>query len=378
MFASDVYLPAMPKMADYFLVSSDVVQLTLASYLLGSAALGLVYGPLADFYGRRPIFLGGMTVFLISAIGCALVVDVYTLIAFRFLQGCGGAAALVVSWVMIKDVFPGPQSTKIIARTAMAIVVSPAIAPVVGGHMTAAFGWRSVFILLVVMAVLMWLLLMAYLPETISKDTIAIKRKFSIRKVLKNYCKLLSNAEFLSYAMINGLLNGGKWCFITVAPFVFIDILHIPEEIFGYYIAGIIMGYIVGSIVTQILTTRLADRQLMRTGLSVSFASALVLMIFAKFYPDCPGYITIATACYFAGFAMLSPAASTAALETSTQMKGTRSSLITFVRILFSSLGALVGGLLEDVDFLATGLYLTASTIIAVLLLWRLPANHKS
>ncbi len=164
--ALNIFMPSMPGLQKEFGVSYGVVQLTLTLYLIGMAACQLVYGPMSDRVGRRPMLLGGLSVFVVASLIAALAPSIEYLIGARLLQALGGAAGIVLARAMVRDVFDRETSASVISYITMAFVVAPMVAPALGGFLDTRFGWRADFWLLTVLGALVLASAWVWLPET--------------------------------------------------------------------------------------------------------------------------------------------------------------------------------------------------------------------
>lgn len=146
--STDLYLPALPGMALYFDVSSDLANLTLILFFVFFSAGMLFWGPLSDKYGRRPVLLIGLSIYLVASLGCAISWDIYQLIAFRILQAIGGSGAFAVATAMIKDIYDSKSREPILAMVQSMVLISPAAAPVLGALLLKFTSWRGIFLAL--------------------------------------------------------------------------------------------------------------------------------------------------------------------------------------------------------------------------------------
>ena len=146
--ATDIYAPSLPQIAEYFNSPSHFCALTISFNLIGLSLSGLIYGPLSDRLGRRPVMLGGITLFFVGGVLCLFSPNITWLIVARFIQGCGGGVALVVGMASIYDTFKGSQCAKVLSRLGMVIALSPGLAPVLGGKIAAAYSWHMIFMVI--------------------------------------------------------------------------------------------------------------------------------------------------------------------------------------------------------------------------------------
>jgi MFS transporter, DHA1 family, multidrug resistance protein len=170
-FSIDTYLPAFAGIAETLGASPLQMQQTLSAYLLGFGVMNLFHGALADSYGRRPVILGGVAVFTLASVGCALAATPAQLIGFRALQGLATGAGTVVSRAVIRDMFPPADAQRVMSQVTLFFGVAPAIAPVIGGVLFVHVGWQSVFWFLAAVGAALWLANLRLLPETLHAPT---------------------------------------------------------------------------------------------------------------------------------------------------------------------------------------------------------------
>jgi DHA1 family bicyclomycin/chloramphenicol resistance-like MFS transporter len=196
--AIDMYLPALPTIAREFRVDASVVQSSLASYFIGIAIGQAFYGPLSDRLGRKPILYLGLTLFMISSIGCASAASVDALIAFRFLQALGGCAPIVIPRAIVRDHFDQAGSVRMLSVLMLVMGLAPILAPLIGGQLLVHFGWRAVFWLLTAYAAA-WLIVVAtLLPESLPS---ARRLRHPIQEVLGVYWRLARDRRFMGHAL---------------------------------------------------------------------------------------------------------------------------------------------------------------------------------
>ena len=188
--AIDMYVPAMPSIAADLGVSAGSVQMTLTAYTAGFAIAQLIHGPLADSYGRRPVLIIGTVLFALCAVIGALVGGIESLMYIRVLQGVAGAASAVVVQAIVRDMFNKEDFARMMAFITLVMTVAPLVAPMIGGHMAVWFGWRSIFWLLAVFAVLIIFAILWRIPETLAEEN---RSPFNLITSLRNYRSLFKN-----------------------------------------------------------------------------------------------------------------------------------------------------------------------------------------
>jgi len=219
-FAIDMYLPALPSIGKDLTAENGVVQFSLLAFFISFAISQLVYGPLSDIWGRKaPLYLG-IGLFTVASIGCALSTDIETLIAFRFLQGIGGAAGMVIPRAVVRDMHTGVQAARLMSMLMLVFSISPILAPLAGSAVIGFYGWRGVFYAVTIAAFIGLILLSTQLQETRPKKD---RADSSIASALAAYRLLLSDRNFLTLTFIGGLGISGFLVYLANSPFVLID-----------------------------------------------------------------------------------------------------------------------------------------------------------
>jgi DHA1 family bicyclomycin/chloramphenicol resistance-like MFS transporter len=212
----DLYLPAFPTLVHDFGATPGDVQRTLSVFLLALAAAQIPFGSFGDRRGRKPALYVGLCVFVATSLACALSRSIDSLIALRFLQGCGICAGTAVSRAMIRDLRSGPEAARLMALTFLIIGVSPILAPLLGSYLLAFVSWRGLFVILG-MAGLGGLLIVRFaLHESLPQQ----RRRPRDVAAWRPYARLLANGSFLSAAMVAGLATTIPYAYVTAAPFV--------------------------------------------------------------------------------------------------------------------------------------------------------------
>ncbi len=219
-FAIDMYLPALPSIGQDLGAENNIVQLSLLAFFISFALSQLVYGPLSDMWGRKaPLYLG-IGLFAAASIGCALATDIETLIAFRFLQGIGGAAGMVIPRAIVRDMHTGVQAARLMSLLMLVFSISPILAPLTGSAVIEFYGWRGVFWAVTIASFIGLILLATQLRETRPK---AHRAESSLGSAMAAYGALLRDRNFLTLAFIGGLGISSFLVYLANSPFVLID-----------------------------------------------------------------------------------------------------------------------------------------------------------
>jgi len=249
--STDLYAPSLPYLTDFFGTTPELIKLTISLNLLMFGFAQLIYGPISDRFGRRPVLLWSIALFSVASIACGLAQSIDQLLVARILQGFFAAAEAVICLAVFKDLFTEKEQVKGFAIYGMSIALAPAIAPILGGYIHVLFGWEYNFFLTAGVGVLTAILIYLLLPESTTPDPHALK----LKSILNNYRSVVSNKIFITYGALSGVALGLIYAFVTGAPFILISYFGIEIQHFGYYQAVIVVAFFLGSL----LATRLVD-----------------------------------------------------------------------------------------------------------------------
>ncbi|TXK48061.1 multidrug effflux MFS transporter [Pontibacter qinzhouensis] len=274
-FAIDMYLPGFPAIAEDLNTTISRVQFSLTSYLIGISAGQLLYGPLLDRFGRKMPLYAGLTIYIIASLGCALTTSVDSLISMRFLQAVGGCAGMVAAQALVRDIFPVNKTAQAFSLLTLVIAVSPMIAPTVGGYMTAAFGWHSVFIALAVITAIIMAGVHFLLPVgKLADPTISLRPK----PVLNNFLTVLKQPQFLIYMLAGGIATAAPFAYIAGSADVFMNIYKVSEQEYGWIFATIAFAMIGSTQLNHVLLKRFTSQQIIIVTLYYQTAVGLLLV----------------------------------------------------------------------------------------------------
>lgn len=272
--STDLYLPSLPLLTRALDADPGTGQLTLSVFMVGFAVGMLVYGPLSDRFGRRPVILGGIVLFLVASVACALAPTIEALIAARFLQALGACCGPVLGRAVVRDVYGREHAAKMLAYVGLAMAVAPAIGPIIGGQVTALLGWRFNFWVLAGYGVLILIATWFRLHETnLHRDPGAT----DAAQLLRNYAMLLRHRAYMGYVLVTALIFAGIFSFISGSSFVLIDGLGISPEVYGLSFAVIVVGFMIGSLLAGRLTLRLGIDRMIAIGTGVAAAGGLAM-----------------------------------------------------------------------------------------------------
>jgi DHA1 family bicyclomycin/chloramphenicol resistance-like MFS transporter len=258
-FSIDMYLPGFPAIAKDLHETVARVALSLSSFFIGISAGQLLYGPLLDRFGRKTPLYIGLVVYILASFGCLSAHSIEALIVLRFVQAIGSCAASVASVAMVRDLFPVKDSAKVFSLLMLVVGASPMIAPTVGGYVTAAFGWQSVFSILAVIGIVTLLASVFFLPESYQPDTsISLKPK----PILLGFWSVLREPQFYTYAIAGALAFAGLFAYVSGSPLVFMDIFHVNGKVYGWIFAFLSVGFIGSSQFNGLLLKKYRSEQI--------------------------------------------------------------------------------------------------------------------
>lgn len=278
--ALNIFMPSMPGLARQFAVDYGTVQLTLTFYLVGLGLAQLVYGPLSDRLGRRPVLLVGLALFFIGSLLCAAAMSIEMLMIGRMLQAIGGCSGLVLGRAIIRDIYDREHSAAMIGYVAMAMTLAPMFAPAIGGYLDTLFGWRASFAFcsLAGVAVLVWVV--AVLPESLTERSGGT----GIMVLLGGYADLLRSPAFCGYALQTAFTSGVFFAFIAGAPFVVVTVMGEPPSSYGLWFMTVSIGYLAGNFLTGRFSVRLGIDRMIAAGAAVGLVGTLALAAASWFY----------------------------------------------------------------------------------------------
>src|SRR6202167_2846278 len=268
----DMYLPSLPAIGQALGASTVQVQLTISSYLIGFAAGQIVYGPVSDRIGRRPVILAALVLYGVATIVCAVAQSIEILIAVRFVQALGGAGCIVLARAAVRDLYSGVRAGRELSLMGLITAFAPIVAPTIGGALEMAYSWRAIFFLLMVFALFAAAMAARFLPETLPPER-RDSRPFSIREMVALYRSVLVHRGFLALVAILSMTFVGLFAWISGAPIVMQSARYgLTPFTFGIVFASGAGGYMIGAYT--------ASKVVMRFGLDRTIGIGCVIMTF--------------------------------------------------------------------------------------------------
>jgi DHA1 family bicyclomycin/chloramphenicol resistance-like MFS transporter len=271
----DMYLPALPGLTRDLSAGASLVQLTLTACLIGLAAGQMLAGPISDMWGRRrPMFVGA-AVYTLASLACAVAPTVQLLIALRLVQGVAGAACIVISRAVVRDLHDGPAAARFFSLLMLVNGIAPVAAPVIGGQVLRFTSWHGVFIVLAVLGVLMTVSVLG-LRETLPP---AERHAGGLRTALRTYRELCADRVYMGYALAGGLAFAAMFAYISGSPFVVQNIYGMSPQAFSLVFAVNSLGIVALGQVSGALVGRVPMMTLLRAGLAMALLGGLALVV---------------------------------------------------------------------------------------------------
>ena len=328
--STDFYLPALPAIARALDTDSAGVQLTLSVYLLGFGAGQLLVGPLSDRFGRRPVMLWGMLVFVLASVVCALADSITTLVVARLLQAFGACAGPVLGRAVVRDIYGPAESARMLSHVSTATALAPLLAPLFGGWLTAAWGWRATFVALTVYALMLMLAVWLLLKETNRHPDAHAMRP---ARMWANYRTLLADPVYRSALLIGCGAFAALFAFISGSPFVFIEHFGMSPQQMGLAFGLNVTGFMLGSTLSARLSRRIGPARLIRHGVWLGAACGIALAVLALVGPQHVAAVMVPMWGVTAAIGLILPNATALGLAGYPKMAGAAASLMGFVQM---------------------------------------------
>jgi len=341
-FALNVFVPSIPGLVAYFASDFATVQLALSLYFVAIAAGQLVYGPLSDRYGRRPVLLAGVAIYVAASAACALAPSIETLIAARMLQALGACSGMVISRAIVRDVYDRATAASALGYITGTMAIVPALAPAVGGYLDLWFGWRASFAATLVFGLAV---LVAAIPAAHETNPRVGRRS---EGVLLGYAALLRSGAFLGYAVNVSMTTAAYFAFLAVAPVLMIEGLGLSTGETGIWFISISGSYMVGNFLAGRYSPRLGLDRMIVAGSLLACLCGAVLVGFAATGQLSP--LAVFGPCTMIGLAngLSQPNGIVGAISAEPRLVGAASGLLGFLQMATGALGTVAVGHLHD------------------------------
>ncbi|NTX30125.1 multidrug effflux MFS transporter [Burkholderia pyrrocinia] len=351
----DAYLPSLPAMADALHGTDAQLQLTLTLYMVGYALSMLVSGPLSDRYGRRPVLVGGLCVYVIASIACALSTSIPAIIAARIFQALGGCSGTVIGRVIVRERFPTAMQATMLGRISAGMALSPVIAPLAGSAVAEWLGWRGVFGWLAAGGLVATAMVLRCLPETRARDARPVPGPGP--GLLRTYAGLLRERRFLRYSLAISFAYCTYYPFIAESSTLFQRKMGVSGPVYAAIFGLTVLGYLIGSSVFARTSGRWKADSVIAAAAGINLVGAAVLWVGGTIAPAVVAALVVPMFVVMIAVGIAIPACQFAVMQPYTKIAGTASGLFFFIQM---AITAACGGVLA---WLSDG---TARPMIAV------------
>jgi DHA1 family bicyclomycin/chloramphenicol resistance-like MFS transporter len=340
----DLYLPSLPELGRVFGASVPQVQLTLSGYLLCFAIGQIVFGPISDHVGRKPVLLAALSLYVAVCLSCMFATSIEMLIALRCLQALGVAGAPVLARAIVRDLYHGVRAGRELARMGSITALAPVVAPSLGGILQSTFGWRASFLGMAALGLCAIVLVVRLLPETMKQPP---KHPMSLLSIIRGYGMFLRHRTFRIYLAIVSASYGGLFAWISGSSFVLQDLYGLSPLLFGLVFAAATLGYGLGTLLAARLVVRIGIDRTIVCGGGALAAGGLAMAAAIALGATSPAALAAPMALYLCGLGLAMPQSMAGALMPFPERAGAASSLLGFLQqATASAVGIVVGQML--------------------------------
>ena len=276
----DMYLPSLPSIQTDLGASAANAQLSLSSFLIGYAMGQLLYGPISDRFGRKPVLLTGMFVYATTSFLCTLSQNIETLIVLRCLQALGGGSGIVLARAIISDYFPPNEAARVLSLVSIVTLLGPLVSPIVGSYLLVLAGWRSIFWLLTAMGIVFFLMVLFVFRESHPAEK---RQQLNFFTTFKAYIEVILHQDSFGYIACGGLGAGVFFAYIGNSPFVFIELFGIRPEYFGYLYGIVVSGMMSAAIINSRIVLRYGLNKMIDYGNIIRLVGVVILLLVSYF-----------------------------------------------------------------------------------------------
>lgn len=345
-FSIDTFFPSFRAITAEFHLTDWQIQQTLTVYMLPYAITALLHGPLSDAFGRRPVIIVGISLYLLASIACAFAPSFAVLLIFRAIQGMTAGTGLVVGRAIVRDLHEGPQAQRLMAAITMIFGIAPGIAPVIGGWIHVALGWRSVFGFMALIGLTLIIASWATLPETHPHDR---RVPFSGRHVTAMAWRIVSERQFLLLALAAGINFASMLVYIGAAPAVVLDHWQLSETEFAYLFVPLITGITLGAWLSGRLAGKVPQQRQVGAGFGLTLAGTALMAALDAVVHEPPVIAQqVALLVSATGIQLVFPVLTLRMLDLFPRNRGSAASVQAFVSLIIASVT--IGLLVPEVD----------------------------
>ncbi|MCP1354009.1 multidrug effflux MFS transporter [Aneurinibacillus migulanus] len=358
----DMYLPSLPALTSDLSTSTSLVQISLTACLLGLAFGQLLVGPLSDARGRRKPLIVALIIYAVSSLLCAISSSIWVLIVLRVVQGMSGAAGIVISRAMVRDMYSGSELTKFFSLLMLVNGVAPILAPITGGLLLEVTSWRGVFVVLSILGAIMLLGALFGLPETLPSQR---RSTGGIKGTLFTFRSLISDRAFMGYALSQGLVLAAMFGYISGSPFVLQNIYGVSPQTFSILFAINGLGIIIASQITGRLAGKVSETRLLVTGLGLAALGGIILLAMILIGA---GLLSVMIPLFFvvSSVGIVTTTGFSLAMQNQERSAGSASALLGLLPFIFGAIAAPLVGLGGSHTAVPMGIVIAVSEVGAI------------
>lgn len=363
-FSIDTIFPLFPEVEKALGIGPVEMQQTISVYLLAYGLMALLHGPLSDALGRRTVILGGIVVFVLASIGCAMSTSIWSLLIFRAIQGVSAGSGLIVGRAIIRDRFHGSDAQRVMSRTTMVFGIAPAIAPVIGGLIGTRFGWEAIFYFLAIFSLLLGMACWRWLPET---HPVEARVPLKPLPLFARYGDMLRNPRFVWLAISGSFNFAAQFLYIASAPEFVLKLMRLQPTEFAAFFVPMISGMMTGAWISGRLAGRAKPERTISMAYWLMLGAGVGNIVYCVSVAQISWpWAVIPMFCNGVGTAMAMPTLTLWLLDHYPHERGTASSMQSFMSLM---LNALLAGLVSP--FLAhSAVWLAVGACVLTLLGW--------
>jgi DHA1 family bicyclomycin/chloramphenicol resistance-like MFS transporter len=363
LLAMTLCIPSMQDWPQQFAASQAQVQLTFSLYVAAYGLVQLVYGPLSDRLGRKRVLMGGLFLAVLGSEAAWLADSLEALLWARALQGAGSAAGMVVGRALVQDLFVGRDRTRMMAYVGMTMGLCPPLATLLGGQMHVVWGWRSNFLVLLLLALVLLLAVWRLLPDTrpVLSDTASWWRQAGT-----SYLRLMGQRSFLLYALILATTSATAYTYFAGAPIV-LKAFGVGPQSLGWFIMAVPLPYVLGNVLTSRLIHRYGDRKLMLWGQVGTLAGLVLMLALAIADVRSAWALLVPLAIMGVGHGLLVPPTLSGAVGAVPALAGTAAAISGSLQQLCGAFGGYLVGLVDHQGVLQLSTLMLLMALIALL-----------
>jgi len=370
---TDLYLPALPALSEGFGASMSQAQLTLTAMLLAFGVSQLVWGPLSDRFGRRPILLWGLGAYVVAAVGCALALHMNTLIAWRTVQGVAMGATVMGARAIVRDLYAPVAGARIISKAFTGLGLIACLAGPIGGLLSDSFGWRATLLAMAVFGTVALAMVAWRFEESVTaKNTRALQPA----TLLRTWRDILRHPTFLAFSALASVTYAGLFTFLASSSFVFIKVLGLSRTQYGFVMFTMPLSYICGTFVCRLLLPRFGVRRTVAIAGCFTLAGGTLMGVLALADVSSGWAIMLPFYLYMLGHGVHQPCGQSGAIVPFPQAAGTASALSGFLMMVVAfAMGGWLGVYMDGtVRPLAYGVWFWS--VLTALVAWTLVQQH--